>query len=736
MDTVTRDGFSCDGSPKRVAAGSYGEEKMMKSVASLLSFVLSFSAFAAPLALRPEVPVSAPVYSLGSEVSRGDAHLATNGDEYLAVWADYREGGEASLYAARMRADGTFIDPFGLRVAQGAHAGAVVWTGSKYLIVYETGPESHSFVRTMTPDAVFGEPIEVGRGGRYGAMATNGTNVLLVLPEKALLLDLEGNPVKNVALTLGEHYSDVHVAAAGSSYLVAAALPSVVVQSVSSDGVVGTLQTLAPLQGYTQIGLASDSERFLVAWSDKRVYGQLVTSEGAPAGPVHKIALTGNAKHPAVAWRDGEYLLVFYGGQYEALHYGVRVAADGSAIGEPKRVDGLERSEEVAIAAHGRGGIVLFHGHRAGVFDDASVAGGDLFRRMVDVAVTARAQTSVRLARLDDGYVAAWIENNQVFLSTEAGTTPVTVAGSTYSLIDVVVDRSNIIWVFWSQEGHWFATSRFWGNLEPIDPGPIYFQTPGIVSITPVAAGEGVIALAYELGDDDQVHDVAALLLWETGTGIARKEVVLTTELGGDFRPAVAFDGTAFVYGWAHAKGPYLQDQPDPVIEFVGARVTPDGELLDATPVRIADDIGYVTRTDAALGANGVAFAWQADERTTRLALFDGTQLELGGPQNVLGELAPHDGGFLLVRGIPRQPPLLTETEYVVLDADLVIRASGELPPFVAADYHTGHGVDVIGGDDPVFAYTKLANGSYGNVARVFVRRTGEPLPRRRAIGH
>jgi hypothetical protein len=706
----------------------------MKKLAAVLLFALAVPAAAAPFALRAEVPVSEPTYGLSQEISRANARIVTNGDAYLAVWTDWREDDEPSVYAARMQADGALLDPLGLRIVKDAFAGPVVWTGSKYLIAYEARPYFDSYVRTMTPDGVFGEPIPVGHSARWGSMATNGTNVLLVLPDRAMLLDLEGHKLRDVPLAKLEYgYNYARVAAAGSTYLVAAALPRVVTQTVTTDGAVGAPVTLASPKELTRIGLATDGDRFLVVWPEKQLYGQLVTTAGTTAGPVHTVAAVASADYPTAAWRDGEFFVLFSERSVYA-HFAVRVGADGSALTQPKKLE-TDYTGEVELAAHGRGGIALFGRMEAGVFDDASLAGDEVFRRVVDVAVTARPQHNVRLARLGDGYVAAWGEGGRILLSTAAGSAPVTVAGSTMNLVDVLVDCSNILWVIWQDSNSkGFGLSRFWGDLTAVDPGPIYFQTPGYASLNAAAAGDGVIALAYEYGDDDVTWDVAAMLLWETGTGIQRKDVLLTTAEFADYGPTVTFDGSAFVYGWSHATAAFPSNGmfPNPEVQLVGARVSPEGGLLDTTPVRIADDIGGVSKIDSAPGAQGVAFAWQADERSTRAALFSGVQLDLGGPQTHLGELAPHHGGFLLVRGTARRLPRFTEAEYVVLGADLSIAGTVALPPFPAGGRYP-FDIDVIGGNEPVFAYTKSVNDNkYGQVSRVFVRKTGEGARRRR----
>ncbi len=713
----------------------------MKKLAAFLLFVLTIPAAARPLTIRGEVPVSVPVYGVDGN-GRSDARIATNGDQYLAVWTDLREGGKPSVYAARIQSDGTILDPLGIRIAQGAFAGPVVWTGSKYLVSHQDERGSNSYVRTLTTDGVVGEPIAVGRDVRGGSMAGNGTNVLLVLPSEAMLLDLEGHKLRGVELAklpatpYPALYFHTRIAVAGSTYLVVAAVPDVIVQAVSSGGTVGAARTLAVPITYTTIDVASDGERFLVVYPNGQLYTQLLTSAGVPDGPARKITGLGNTNYPSLEWRDGEYLLMFNDGN-ELSHVAVRIAADGTPVGKLKYLE-QDHSPEVDIATNGRGGIVLFSGElTAGVFDDSSVAGDGVFRRVVDVAVTARPQRNVRIAHLGKGSVTAWDEGGGILLSSGAGTAPVMVAEETFGLIDVLVDRSNVIWVLWhGRTSTWIGLSRFLEDLTPVDPGPIYFEAPGHFSVDAAAAGEGVIALAYEYGELEAFPNVGAMLLWETGTGIARKDVQLTGEAFADYSPTVAFDGSAFVYAWSHAKGafPEYNDQPSPEIELVGARVTPGGVLLDATPVRIAEDIGWVAQIDSAPGANGVAFAWQSYERTTRAALFNGTGVDLGGPSTDLGELAPHNGGFLLVRGIMRPAPGLTEAEYVVLGPSLAVSATGTLPPWTSGRFLKPFDIDVIGGASPVFAYSRVTDDSqYGNVLRVFVRQA-VPTPTKRRV--
>ena len=61
----------------------------MKKLAAVLLCALALPALAAgSLTLRSEVPMTAPVYDVAPNITRANAQIATNGDQYLAVWTD------------------------------------------------------------------------------------------------------------------------------------------------------------------------------------------------------------------------------------------------------------------------------------------------------------------------------------------------------------------------------------------------------------------------------------------------------------------------------------------------------------------------------------------------------------------------------------------------------------------------------------------------------------------------
>ena len=90
----------------------------------------------------------------------------TNGSEFLVAWEDRRNGGieETDIYASRVSADGTTLDPDGIPIAT---ASGLQWTpevasdGTNFLVVWTDSSGNRSDVRAarVTPQ---GEVLDPG----------------------------------------------------------------------------------------------------------------------------------------------------------------------------------------------------------------------------------------------------------------------------------------------------------------------------------------------------------------------------------------------------------------------------------------------------------------------------------------------------------------------------------------------------------------------------------------------
>jgi hypothetical protein len=86
-----------------------------------------------------ETPISDPVLGRGASWQAAPVS-ATDGRDFLLVWVDGRSGYSA-LYATRVTADGTVLDPDGILVADSvvdsAQRPSVAWTGDSYIVVWQ-----------------------------------------------------------------------------------------------------------------------------------------------------------------------------------------------------------------------------------------------------------------------------------------------------------------------------------------------------------------------------------------------------------------------------------------------------------------------------------------------------------------------------------------------------------------------------------------------------------------------
>lgn len=266
------------------------------------------------IALDPPVSASAP----GSQPA-----VAFDGTSYFVVWNDFRTL-RSRLYGARMAADGTVLDPFGILLDDSLNPSyphytpAVAFDGTSYLVTFlrngtivglRVSPESEVLDASPFPIST---PNTVAFGPR---MAFDGENHLLVW----------------------SHQDRVDPAATG-----------IYVARVSPDGTVldpgGVL--LIPLSGQCPLDVAFDGENYFLSWvqytaDQPMVMGAHLTTAGAllePEGfPIQQRA-TDNVLEVSF---DGTNHVVVWSAyddeEYNEFLYATRVTPEGTVL-EPSEM--------------------------------------------------------------------------------------------------------------------------------------------------------------------------------------------------------------------------------------------------------------------------------------------------------------------------------------------------------------------------------------------------------------
>lgn len=183
----------------------------------------------ATTAMAVEVPISDPVYGPAPS-NQYQAAAASNGDQYLAVWADQRAQVN-QLYATRLSGDGTVLDRNGIRVASGAltYYPSVIWGGNSWFVV-SNNCRGIEFVRVAASGAVLDAkprvlPIQAWCPGM--SLASNGQSVAIgyvtgysTYEYRALIVDKDGESIADVLLSTSQSLNKtLAVAWDGSSFV-------------------------------------------------------------------------------------------------------------------------------------------------------------------------------------------------------------------------------------------------------------------------------------------------------------------------------------------------------------------------------------------------------------------------------------------------------------------------------------------------------------------------------------
>ncbi len=243
---------------------------------------------------------------------------AWNGLCYLITWSD-----NGRIFARRMRADATFLDPAPIAVLSGSSADAAA-LGGDFLVTGIHAPSYPQYVfsyaaRVRGSDGVVLDPTALGLGNSYATRA------------RAVVLGQRWFVVTERHWTHDKNQSDLET------------------HFVDAAGVVtpGPNPASVNIQDWGSIDVASAGTHALVVcqsgsnWTNTEVFARLVLADGTLASGL--VNLTGNdaggQSRAAVAWNGTEYVVCYQTLQknvwfydYEPDVYGVRVSGSGALL--------------------------------------------------------------------------------------------------------------------------------------------------------------------------------------------------------------------------------------------------------------------------------------------------------------------------------------------------------------------------------------------------------------------
>ncbi|MBX3154693.1 MAG: hypothetical protein KF773_01750 [Deltaproteobacteria bacterium] len=626
-----------------------------------------------------------PVNGTTGRNSRNQA-MASDGTRYFIVWQDERDSAQ-DIFATRVNANGSVVDPIGIRVNQAAGAKqnpTAAFVGNGFVVAWErtiaTGNSDieAAFVSTAGAVTQLGAIASTAADETRPALASNGTQALLVWQSGT---DLRG------AVFAGGAF--------GASFAVAASA------NIEKEPTV-----------------AATASNYLVAFTETvgtndNVRGQIVTSAGGLTGSAFNIAAAPVAEgQPSAAFDGTNYVVAF-----SVVHSGTsndlqvaRVSPAGALVDATPVDVSLVGGAQILpkLACNGATCFLVWEDTRNLATSLRDILGAVLTTEPaisvtandIAVSVFARQQTAPAVAFAGTQFLATW--NDTRDLDTTS------VRGSRISTAGAVVDTATPLTLVTSVANYQaptvgqttgftdyvFAASqvpdvnlvhiRFDGSGIQQDTTPRIVSNAAGAQLAPAAAGLGADALVVwqdSRGVDRDIY--AARINMSTGNSRDGNGVAVTTAAGEQVVPKVATDGTssglvvwqdrrtgAFdIYGAIiNASGTvvatdipictaagdqtrpnvafdtvnkvYLVVWTDPngdALDIRGARVSPAGVLLDANcGTAISSSPGSQFSAALTYGSNQFFVVWEDRRNDANLGDIYGTRVTTNGAINVL----------------------------------------------------------------------------------------------------
>lgn len=563
---------------------------------------------------------------------QGEPAIAFDGTNYLVVWSDLRDG-DADIYGARVTQNATVLDPSGIALLKDSAdqaAPAVCYDGSNVLLVWaDTRSSSYCDIygaRVNSEGAMLdsaGFPISLAQSWQGSPAIAIGVDEALVVWE-----DMRGGPDTDIygsritrdgavldsagfAIATSSWYEfDPKATFDGARYLVvwtdAVAHGNVLGGRVATDGTV--LDTLgfwisAGGEYAGNPAVVFDGVRNVVAWNDVRagmadhsVSVARVDGNGSvldPMGiPVSNAAIS--QKLPDAVFGATDFLVV-WGESRTGTNdiYGVRVTPEGTLVDSTAiRISPPGGEQTVAASSHGGSNFLVVW--EEGRYRERNVCGtrvdhDGVVLDTVGVLISGSPWEQCAPEVGSDGtdFLVAWqdwrnsgydiycarISQDGSVLDT-AGVAVCT--SSSEQVTPAVAYNGADYLVLWQDQGVGVRDiygARVSRQGVVLDAGGFAVSTATGTQQLPTAASDGDNFLIIWSDSRNGDRDIYGARVSATGTVLDTAGMAICAAPGAQDNPAVEYDGENFLVVW--------EDQRNGEYDLYGARVTPQGAILD-----------------------------------------------------------------------------------------------------------------------------------------------------------
>jgi hypothetical protein len=567
-----------------VAAEYVGDAVVMRVPGA----IVSGSVYPARLdpTITPEFGLDNPVYP-PLEADQNSPAVAFNGTRYLIVWHDKRLYASTGydIYATRTDLAGGVLDPDGILISSAMNTQfypAVTSDGADFLVVWQDSRYGSKDIlgSIVTGAGVVQHPsgiaiVVAGNQQEVPDVAFDGTNYFVVWHDtrSSTFPDIYGNRVSRTGSVLDASGFVISAASGNQRYPVAA------------------------FDGVNYLVVWADTRNFAVSGED--IHGARVTTAGGVVDPASfVISNAANTQDsPDVAYGNGYYLVVWRDLRTDAGDiYAARVNTSGNVLDATGIAVTAAANEQGGPTVTAGAGIYLlgWHDFRAGNFDIYAArvtnAGSVLDPAGLVVSNAADIQELPAVAFDGENFLFVWQDRRYA-------------AVSEYDILGAFADAGGNVY---PPQGLVFSTKRP-ANQEQ-QAAVAFDGTNYLVVWRDQRFGGGIDIYGTRVDALGAVLDPAGL--------------AISTATNEQSEPAVAFGGTQYFVAW--------QDKRSGVaFDIYGSRVTTDGDVLEPAGLALSTAVGDERRPAVAFAGSHFLAVWQ-DQRNANYDIY-ATQVSAAG---------------------------------------------------------------------------------------------------------
>jgi hypothetical protein len=697
--------------------------------------------------------------------------VASNGQIGFAVWLDQRRGAY-DLYGSRIDPSGISLDPLGILIANGATGGTVIWNGTEFVVLSESG--SDKMFTFVTPEGtITARKSLLLLYHQFVASLGSGPDarLLFVGLGRATIVDSAGNVVVSNVQTGMPASDSLRVAGGTSEFLILHTMlvpgSHLYAERIDRDGrlLASAVDTGLDVNVTgTALALTGEDDDYLLAGrgvTNREVFGVHLGRNGVAKGPIKRFEPFDSSYR--VSFPDAKPAVLRDGDGYDvawttseangSAHTSVMRESASDTPTRPLEWTGMGyRTTLAKIGSHLavvtdalRSGVSTSIDSIATILEPSLDSGSQPFV----LASTATRQATPQIAAATSGYAVLWNEYGpdgathlylRRYLSAPLpGTvTPVEIATDANGhRIDARIAASGDVYIIaWvtstnlSGSGNYVfrrisATTGAW-----LDPEPVPLATAQELVLSGNA--DGALAL-YTIDCSSERCLRARAIATDAGSPLRTAETAPSN--GRAYQLSLAGNGHDYLAAWNDNVCYFPCDVPFPS-RIVAQRMREDGSAVDAKPIILDDTaLSFPSNPSVAWDGGRYAVSW------TRDASILGTHISAGGVSEGAREIYRRPSQLLLQKLVANAGSLLlflttvtastSSTSVIAVDPQSLV-SIGEFDP-VAIGQPVSATMSVAGtpAGGLALAYDRIDDAG-GNVPRVFTRFLTSP-PRRRA---